>query len=570
MKRPVYSQNQYNLQPTYQNSRYPLVLRQSQAVKPAPVQGIYTNQGFLQTSPGHALHEARVQAALSVADDKQSTGHSQSQAVFQFTGKPQVSQLESSFEKELAELVAANRAAELKVKPAPHHQSQPIQYIQAAPQKPAYTLVPSPKQKQYTYLRPEVQTQKYLAPAVASRGKLQKYPQQYLIETTKPQPTQPAQLRPVALKQRPQPQPQQQPQQQYIQVSTEEPKFYEYQSYQEKLSPMKIVSAPQLQHQAPIQYKQYSQKESQEPIVPPYLQYYQTVKAQPEEANPANNVKLETYVSRFGIQQQKAQSSAPIPSEEQPTYLPKYAAPIKQEEPKNYVRYKSIKPQLTEYSSEDESLIQTLYSQAFQKPQQQGLSGFSTPKAADAKPQISAGPSHSSIYVSKSLAAKKKITPKIEAPEEPEEEIQTVRLPPPKNNKVYTQDEFQALVAAGYSVTPVPVVDDEESNAGFSPAPVNYPGHSKYQRVTPAPEQTYQKESSETYSTATQAPRTRKVQRRRPANQPRYRIQSESAQAESESQPQYAYASESQESSGYGLKKQTRSRVYQTQEDEEV
>lgn len=34
---------------------------------------------------------------------------------------------------------------------------------------------------------------------------------------------------------------------------------------------------------------------------------------------------------------------------------------------------------------------------------------------------------------------------------------QRAHLPPPKNNKAYTPEEFAALVAAGYSVTPVPV-----------------------------------------------------------------------------------------------------------------
>ncbi|KAM3962094.1 uncharacterized protein ACR2FA_003780 [Aphomia sociella] len=34
---------------------------------------------------------------------------------------------------------------------------------------------------------------------------------------------------------------------------------------------------------------------------------------------------------------------------------------------------------------------------------------------------------------------------------------QRVQLPPPKNNKAYTPEEFAALVAAGYAVTPIPV-----------------------------------------------------------------------------------------------------------------
>lgn len=79
-------------------------------------------------------------------------------------------------------------------------------------------------------------------------------------------------------------------------------------------------------------------------------------------------------------------------------------------------------------------------------------------------------PPQSSIYVSKNLPAPRKFRPQPQ-PDYSEQDIDQVNieqhgrnldeqrsnLPPPKNNKAYTPEEFAALVAAGYSVTPVPV-----------------------------------------------------------------------------------------------------------------
>ncbi|XP_077293710.1 uncharacterized protein LOC143916462 [Arctopsyche grandis] len=554
-----------NLQQNFQG-RIPLVLR-PQGARPTPTQAIYSSPGFFGNAGGHALHEARVQAALSVGDDKPTAVQSNTQ--FQFAPKPQSALGDSSFERELAQLVAANQAAELKAKPQ-------VQYIQAAPQKQAYNYVQKPKP--YAFLRPDAQGPKYIAPT--ARAKSPKFqsvqpsqlPQQYLIETTKPQPA----FRPV-LKAKPQ-------QQQYYQIQ-EEPKVYDFQNFQESSpNPMKIVAAPQLhQSQAPSQYR-LSQKEVNEPAAPTYLQYYQAIKPQPEDISSVNDVKLESYLSRFSAQK----PSASTPSEEQ-IYIPKYQQQQQQqqhqqqqqqqqhqqqqqqtkvEEPGSYVRYKAAKPQLSQYSSEDDALIQSLIAQSLQKPRQ-GLSNYASSKAAstESQPTISA-PSHSSIFVSKSLVPKKNPSHSvtIEQADESEEDVQTVRLPPPKNNKVYTQDEFQALLAAGYAVTPVPVTEEEESKPRFSPAPSNYPGHSKYQASTVAPEavQSYQKQSSESYASVTQAPRTRKVQRRRPVNSSRYRQEENQAESESQSQASYALPAER---INYGMRKQVRTRTQSRQQE---
>lgn len=75
----------------------------------------------------------------------------------------------------------------------------------------------------------------------------------------------------------------------------------------------------------------------------------------------------------------------------------------------------------------------------------------------------------SSIYVSQKVLPKKlRVDPKeqlrAEQPREQQVDItsqsleeQRSHLPPPRNHKAYTPEEFAALVAAGYSVTPIPV-----------------------------------------------------------------------------------------------------------------
>lgn len=90
-------------------------------------------------------------------------------------------------------------------------------------------------------------------------------------------------------------------------------------------------------------------------------------------------------------------------------------------------------------------------------------------------------PPHSVIYVNKNIVPKKvqahhhiqqnsEVAQQSQRTEQPSRvehinleqhgqtlEEQRAQLPPPKNNKAYTPQEFAALVAAGYSVTPIPV-----------------------------------------------------------------------------------------------------------------
>ncbi|CAK1545547.1 unnamed protein product [Leptosia nina] len=85
----------------------------------------------------------------------------------------------------------------------------------------------------------------------------------------------------------------------------------------------------------------------------------------------------------------------------------------------------------------------------------------------------------SAIYVSKSITPKKAIRPVVRIEQSKDQyrepyniaqassseqvneqshlEEQRSQLPPPKNNKAYTPEEFAGLIAAGYAVTPIPV-----------------------------------------------------------------------------------------------------------------
>lgn len=93
----------------------------------------------------------------------------------------------------------------------------------------------------------------------------------------------------------------------------------------------------------------------------------------------------------------------------------------------------------------------------------------------------------SAIYVSKNIASKKAIRPMIRVDQPKPEQFreqpyrieqssssdqvhieqgrldeQRSQLPPPRNNKAYTPEEFAGLIAAGYPVTPIPVEHDSQ------------------------------------------------------------------------------------------------------------
>lgn len=125
-------------------------------------------------------------------------------------------------------------------------------------------------------------------------------------------------------------------------------------------------------------------------------------------------------------------------------------------------------------------------------------------------------PPHSAIYVSKNIAPKKITRPqavrleqavnqqqlsreqsqRLEQPSNVEQvnieqhgqslEEQRSQLPPPRNNRAYTPEEFAALVAAGYAVTPIPVApvgqQVAQSRSSVEPAPAQLHRRPLYSR----------------------------------------------------------------------------------------
>lgn len=306
--------------------------------------------------------------------------------------------------------------------------------------------------KKPTKLRPKV----HIGPTQTPSA-----PQQYLIETTnvQQQQQQHQQLQPF----RPIPQNQRVPQTlRYVPIQTA-PSAVQQAVYERPESQgLKVVPAPKLQPLNP-QYNyriQYQQEAS-----PKQFRIVETPRAQSiRQEQPrltASNERPIAYLKRFP-EPEKLRAPAPteqtnyetLPSIQRPTQVTDqyYIRPVyRQNEQRN--RYE-LPP-------------------AAMRPMEQGRS------MEPVKTPLSA------IYVSKNIAPKKVPRPlvRLEQVQQPQRdqvyrieqqqlsgteqvnieqhgqslEDQRAHLPPPKNNKAYTPEEFQALVAAGYAVTPVPV-----------------------------------------------------------------------------------------------------------------
>ncbi|KAF9808393.1 hypothetical protein SFRURICE_008446, partial [Spodoptera frugiperda] len=335
-----------------------------------------------------------------------------------------------------------------------YSQPQPVQQIQQVQQSsnvqsvaPQYQQVeryitkPSKKSK----LRNKVQ----VAPPQPSAA-----PQQYLIETTNVQQQQQQQsIQPSPLYSQA-PQPQRVPQAlRYVQVPQNQATSQQILYERPESQGLKVVPAPklqQLQQQQPraqVNYRIVPQYQPQPEATPKQYRIYeaprQVVRPQ-EQRLPSQSIERPVaYLKRFPDAEKMRTLKVYNPSEsvpQQPTqiigeqyYLRPLYRPIEQQR----ARY-DVSPQI--------------------KPEQ---SRVSEPSKA---PQ-------SSIYVSKNVSPRKPARPqqlfREQQPTSVEQvnleqhgqslEEQRAQLPPPKNNKAYTPEEFAALVAAGYSVTPVPV-----------------------------------------------------------------------------------------------------------------
>lgn len=265
-------------------------------------------------------------------------------------------------------------------------------------------------------------------------------PQQYLIETTN------VQQQPQQQQYRPTQQPQRLPQSlRYVPIQQSEQYLYERERPESQ--GLKIVPAPKLSPQSRAQFNyrlapQASQYQQQDAApVPKQYRLVEVPRAQPirQELRLPTSSNLERPVS--------------------------YLKRLPENEKQHSVKiYDPIAPETQQQSQlyGEQFVLRPLFRSNEQRPRYE-----------IAQPKLEQSPTkapHSSIYVSKNIPLRsQKLRPQSLREQNLEQsnieivqhgqtlEDQRSQLPPPKNNKAYTPEEFAALVAAGYSVTPVPV-----------------------------------------------------------------------------------------------------------------
>lgn len=267
-------------------------------------------------------------------------------------------------------------------------------------------------------------------------------PQQYLIETTNVQQQPQQQYRPA---------PTQQPQRlaqslRYVPIQQSQLDSFLY-DRPESSQGLKIVPAPKLDQQQPRAQFNYR-------LAPQASQYQQ------QEVAPAPKQYRLIEVPR--AQPIRQELRVPASSIERPVAYLKRIPEI--EKQRSVKIYDPIAPEGQQSTSlyGEQFVLRPLYrSNEQQRPRYE----IATPKH---EPNPTKAP-HSAIYVSQKIPLRsQKVRPQPirEQNEQPNIDIvqhgqsldeQRAQLPPPKNNKAYTPEEFAALVAAGYSVTPVPV-----------------------------------------------------------------------------------------------------------------
>jgi hypothetical protein len=283
-------------------------------------------------------------------------------------------------------------------------------------------------------------------------------PQQYLIETTNVQPQQPA-----IQQYRPAPQPQRPVQSlRYVSVQQPQPAIQQVIYERPETQGIKVVPAPKLQ---PLQVQQPRQ-----PLAYRLVPQYQQHEATPKQYRIIEAPRPQPLPIR---QESRAHASNP---ERPVTYLKRYPEPEKMRAVKIYDPVELL-PQQPSQIIGDQYYLRPVYRQNEQRPRYE-LPAQHRP-VEQPRGIEPAKPPSSAIYVNKNIAPKN-VRPKLVRPEqivqtsqparfeqpsslEPAGEHQQnldqqrVQLPPPRNNKAYTPEEFAALVAAGYSVTPIPV-----------------------------------------------------------------------------------------------------------------
>ncbi|XP_028038920.1 putative mediator of RNA polymerase II transcription subunit 12 isoform X2 [Bombyx mandarina] len=419
-----------------------------------------------QLQPSHAViarpsyssngGEASVGAALAVSDNGANSAN--------------------TFNHELLALLG-----QAPIRPEESHQQTYSQQVQSQQSSTVESIAPQYQQVDRYILKSNKKSTKPRSKVAIAPPQASAAPQQYLIETTNIQQQQ-QQHKHLQQQQQQQPQPLPQyrpalPQQRIAQVlryvSTPQPPTQlvhqgQPQSFQQTLyerpesQGLKVVAPPKLQS------LQQSRPQYNYRIIPQYQQ----------EATPKQYRIVEAPRTQQLRPEQRLQS---LSIERPVSYLKRYPEPEKFRSVKIYDPVGEGLPQPTQVYSE-QYLLRPVYTQNEQRPRYEQPSQIS-PKSEQARVAEQSKPL-STIFVSKNLAPRKLARPQ---PMHSEQNVQIEseqplrleqfasnerinieqhgrglderrsQLPPPKNNKAYTPEEFAALVAAGYAVTPIPV-----------------------------------------------------------------------------------------------------------------
>ncbi|KAF9416406.1 hypothetical protein HW555_006253, partial [Spodoptera exigua] len=372
--------------------------------------------------------EASVGAALSVSDSGSTPNDLYNQDLLALIGQPPVKSAEDTQQF--------------------FSQPQQVQHIQQVQQSSNVQSVAPQYQQVDRYITKPSKKSKLRNKVQVSPPQPSAAPQQYLIETTNVQQQQQS-IQQSPLYRQPQ-QPQRVPQAlRYVPQTQAASQQILYERPESQ--GLKIVPAPKLQQ---FQQQPRTQLNGYR-LVPQYQQ-------QPE-ATPKQYRIYEAPRQTIRPQEQRVSSQ----SIERPVaYLKRFPDVDKMRTLKIYDPTEGVPQQPAQIIGE-QYYLRPLYRPIEQRSRYDVSTQI---KPEQSRVSESAKAPQSSIYVSKNVAPRKPARPQQLYREQPSSieqvnleqhgqslEEQRAQLPPPKNNKAYTPEEFAALVAAGYSVTPVPV-----------------------------------------------------------------------------------------------------------------
>ncbi|KAJ8709223.1 hypothetical protein PYW07_009049 [Mythimna separata] len=392
--------------------------------------------------------EASVGAALSVSDTG-SNANAYNQDLLALLGQPPL------------------RAAE-EPQQQLYSQPQQVQHLQQVQASNVQSVAPQYQQVDRYISKPSKKSKLRNKVQVAQPQPSPAAPQQYLIETTNVQQQQAAQQSPLYR----QPQQQQRVAQalRYVQVPQTQASqqiLYERPESQG----LKVVPAPKLQPLQPLQQNQQLQQQqlqSQQQQQPRAQLAYRIVpQYQQPEASPKQ---YRIYEAPRQVIRPQEQSRLQSQNVERPVaYLKRFPEYEKMRAVKIYDPIsEGIPQQPAQIIGEQQYYLRPIYRTSEQRPRYEMPAQI---KSEQSRVSEQAKAPQSSIYVSKNVAPRKQARPQQQVYREQPSSVEQVnleqhgqsldeqraQLPPPKNNKAYTPEEFAALVAAGYAVTPVPV-----------------------------------------------------------------------------------------------------------------